>query len=175
MESKSIVVSKIRFDNPPYVIHGRTKHYATSKDGVDVVFYMKEPLEATEDEITIYFKPHTDESGKEIEQKDKFGNLQLKSASTTPHKERPSGGGYKGNNSYSRGNSYNQAQEKRLEYEKEVRDPRLTVQGLMSNYTQIAVAALNNGKNPTDAGKICDWVYNKAMEDAVKLQNEFKE
>lgn len=175
MESKSVIVDKVRFDKTPYVVHGRTKHYATTKEGVDVVFYMKEALEDGANDVTLYYKPYTDDNGNEIEQKDKFGNIQLKSPSTEPIKEAPAKSYKGGNRNYNKGNSYNQAQEKRLEYEKEVRDPRLTVQGLMSNYTQVYIAALREGKTPNDAEKICDLIYKKAFEDSEKLQKAFSE
>ena len=175
MESKELIVNGVYFDNPPFVIHGLTKHLAVAEDGTKVSFFMKEPLEAGASNVKIYHLPRM-EGDKEVVKKDKFGVVQLLSARLEPHPKKQSSGQNRGGRSgnWNRGSSYNNIQEKRLEYEKNSRDPRLTVQGIMSNYTKIAIAAFTAGKTAEQTGEICDWVMNKSIQDFKKLWEAFE-
>lgn len=164
MKAKEIVVDNIEFDNPPFETYGYIKHYGTT-EGKKIVFYLKkeDKLTAGSNGVKIYHKPD------DPEKVDKAGYTKISSAKLEPWEYED--GDKKGGSS----NSYNDAQQKRLEYEKTVRDPKLTVQGLMSNYSTIISAVLANGGTQEDADKVCDWVLNRAKTDAKDLTEYAKQ
>ena len=164
---KKTTVGNIRFDkNGPSEFNGNYKHYGTDSENQNVVFWLKkdEILKEGQDDVDIWYKFE----GKD--KSDKYGNIKLPSARLEEWKiesnDSSNAGSYKGK---SKGNGYNEAQMARLAYETSIRDPKLTVQGLMTNYSNIAIAFLNANKTPKDAEKMCDWVLERSKKDAEDL------